>query len=109
LYGPLLGGGVEIIEAPKDDDFFTALRKKRWTAVVFVPALCRSAATGKTIPGGNDESYGWTMKEYHDAVRKHQPDANIVSTVDDGQLVTLLREGLGMDAKSAINRRKVGV
>ncbi len=98
---------MDIIEVLTDDEFFGMFRKRKWNAVLFVPAFCRNVISGKEISGSNDRSYGWGLNEYIDAVQEDQAGVKVVATVDDKEIVGLLREGLGLNAELTVNKRKV--
>ena len=67
---PPLLGNVQLADATDDDAFFALLAKERFDVVLFAPGACRWDRARKPIPGGNSESHGWTLEQYHARVRE---------------------------------------
>jgi len=88
-------GRPTFVSATSDDDFFEKLQRRRWSVVFFAPGACRYDAANKPIPGGNAQTHGWTLAQYHDLVRKHQGDSvQIVETPDEREVIPLLLRAL---------------
>eukprot|EP00957_Ditylum_brightwellii_P101944 7769669-Ditylum_brightwellii.AAC.1 len=85
-----------------DDDFFQLLRENKYDLVHFAPGTCRYDAAGQPIPGGNSETHGWRLTEYHLKVKEIQgedhdnADVKITGTTEESQLVKVMRDALGL-------------
>jgi hypothetical protein len=85
----------------KDDHFFQMLKENKYDLVHFAPGACRWDAAGRPIPGGNAESKGWRLRDYHVKVRALQeqagnPDVKITETTEESELVPVMRKALGL-------------
>merc|ERR1712183_444441 len=94
---PQLLGNCKLSTATDDVTFLGLLQETKYDVVGFAPGACRWDAAGKTIPGGNAETTGWTLERYRTEVRKYQgPDVPIVGTVDEKQMIPIFRKALGL-------------
>lgn len=92
---PPLIGNPEYIPTTNDDDFINKLISRKWSVVFFAPGACRYSATVMPIPGGNNDTKGWTLEEYKELVYKYQgKDIQIVEAIDESQSVDLLKSAL---------------
>jgi hypothetical protein len=92
---PPLIGNPEYVPTTDDEDFVEKLQSREWSIVLFAPGACRFSAARQPIPGGNSQTQGWTLQQYHELVRKHQGDkTQIVETPDETQTVGLLKQAL---------------
>ena len=97
---PPLLGNVKILAATDDGDFFKVLDDQgaQVDVVGFAPGACRWDAAKKPIPGGNDATKDWSMKQYREKVREARGEhIPIVETTEESQMVPLLRKALGLD------------
>jgi hypothetical protein len=92
---PPLLGHPEIVSCTDDDDFRAKLKARRWSVVFFAPGACRYSASRMPIPGGRPHTRGWSLIQYRAFVAEHQgEDVSIVETVDEREIVPLLRHAL---------------
>jgi len=95
---PLLGGAT-ILATSTDDEFMALLetRKQDIAVVFFAPGAHRWSDAKLPIPGGNADTLGWGIAEYHTAVRQRLGDAvPIVGSAREDEIVPLLRSALGL-------------
>ena len=76
-------------------------QNESWDVIAFAPGACRYNAAKKPIPGGNEHSKGWSLDEYKREVKRIQgekgkADVPIVETVEEKEMVPLLREALNL-------------
>jgi hypothetical protein len=96
---PPLIGNAQMTSCTDDDTFFSLLKEEtKWDVICFAPGAMRWDAAGEAIPGGNAQTKGWSLKEY----RKHiaetvGSDVPIVGTVQESEMVGILRQALGLD------------
>ena len=96
---PPMLGGVKIVSATDDDTFIRLLKERKFDVVFFAPGACRWDAARRPIPGGNRETHGWGLKKYRELVRELQgPDAVIVESTEEREVVPLLRKALKLPA-----------
>ena len=95
---PPMLGNAQIRGVTDDDTFFDLLQQQAFDVVFFAPGACRFSAARQPIPGGNAASNGWGLTEYKAKVREHLPNAVIVETTEERQIVPLLRQALGLPA-----------
>lgn len=95
---PPMLGNAQILGVTDDDTFFDLIQRRKFDVVFFAPGACRFSAARQPIPGGNAASAGWGLVEYKVKVREHLPDAAIVETTEERQIVPLLRQALGLPA-----------
>ena len=92
---PPLLGNPEMVSVYNDKDFIEQLQSKKWSVVFFAPGACRYDANNMNIPGSGGETEGWGLKEYRELVIKLQgKDIQIVETLDESQIINLLRNAL---------------
>jgi hypothetical protein len=92
-------GGVQIVSATDDDTFTRLLRERKFDVIFFAPGACRWDAARRPIPGGNKETRGWGLAKYRELVRELQgPDAVIVESTEEREVVPLLRKALMLPA-----------
>ena len=88
-------GNPEYVPTTTDEDFIEKLQSQEWSVVFFAPGACRFSAASQPIPGGNTQTKGWTLDQYHELVRRHQSDnIQIVESLDERQTLSLLTEAL---------------
>jgi len=88
-------GNPELVSATNDDEFLSQLQNQKWSVVFFAPGACRFDAAKLPIPGANAQTCGWNLATYKDLVRIHQgEDVQIVETIDERQIIPLLRQAL---------------
>jgi hypothetical protein len=93
---PPMLGGCTIVTASNDDDWFRELKARKYDVVFFAPGACRWNQVKKPIPGGNSVTRGWSLEEYHAAVREVDPSVPIVQTTEESEMIPLLRKALGL-------------
>ena len=94
LIPPMLGN-PEMVAVTNDDDFIRELHRKKWSVILFAPGACRYDAAKLPIPGSRKITNGWGLEQYRELVIKHQgEEIKIVETMDERQIVDLLREAL---------------
>jgi hypothetical protein len=99
LIPPMLGN-PEMVAVTNDDDFIRELHRKKWSVILFALGACRYDAAKLPIPGSRKITNGWGLEQYRELVIKHQgQEIKIIETMDDRQIVDLLREAL----ESSIN------
>ena len=92
---PKLLGNPEMVSVFNDKDFINQLKSRKWTVVFFAPGACRYDANNMNIPGSGGDTEGWGLKEYRELVVKLQgKDIQIVETLDERQIIELLRNAL---------------
>ena len=92
---PELLGNPEMVSVFNDKDFISQLKSRKWTVVFFAPGACRYDANNMSIPGSGDETEGWGLEDYREMVIKLQgKDIQIVKTLDESQIINLLRNAL---------------
>ena len=96
---PPMLGNAQTLGVTDDDTFFDLLQQRTFDVVFFAPGACRFSAARQPIPGGNQVSAGWGLAEYKAKVQEHQPNAAIVETTEERQIVPLLRQALGLQPK----------
>jgi hexosaminidase len=105
---PALVGDPEVWESSTDDDDFLAkLDSRAWSVVMFAPGACRHNAANAPIPGANARTQGWSLQQYRALVREVQPEATIVETTAEREVVPKLRAALGSKSDDAEGRRRV--
>ncbi len=83
----------EYVSTTDDADFFEKLKSRKWSVIFFAPGACRLSAAKQPIPGGNLDTTGWSLDQYHAMVRKLQGDEiQIVGTMDERQTVGILKD-----------------
>ena len=96
---PPMLGNVKMSSATSDDDFLKQLEADSFDVVMFAPGACRYSAAKQPIPGGNEATKGWSLEQYRLKVHEKQGDAvAIVETVEEREIVPLLRAALGLPA-----------
>ena len=99
---PMLSHPGKLHFSTTDDHFFQMLREHKYDLVHFAPGACRWDAAGQPIPGGNAESKGWRLENYHAKVREIQGEAHnnadlpITGTTEESELVPIMRKALGL-------------
>ena len=94
---PQLVGGARFVSTTDDAAFFAALRERRFDAVFFAPGACRWSAARRPIPGGVDETRGWSLEQYRARVQELQgADVPIVESLEEREVVPRLRAALGL-------------
>lgn len=92
---PKLLGNPEMVSVYNDKDFINQLKSRKWSVIFFAPGACRYDASNMNTPGSGGETEGWGLKEYREMVIKLQgKDIQIVETLDESQIVNLLRNAL---------------
>ena len=92
---PSLLGGVEYIPTTTDEEFFEKLRNQEWSLVYFAPGACRYSAAKQRIPGSNEETKSWTLKEYKELILELQGnEIQIVETPQESEAIALLNAAL---------------
>ena len=92
---PPMMGNPEYVASSNDNDFIEKLKSRKWSVIYFAPGACRYNAAKMPIPGGNENTQGWSLEEYHQMVRKYQgDDIIIVETPSEDESVQKLIEGL---------------
>jgi len=90
-------GNPEYVVTTSDLDFVEKLHSRQWSVVFFAPGACRFSAAGQSIPGGNDETRGWTLDEYRDLVRRTQGEqVEIVETLHESETLERLNAALSI-------------
>jgi hypothetical protein len=92
---PLLGG-CAVVATSNDDDWFRELNARKYDVVLFAPGACRWSHAKKPIPGGNSGTRGWSLTEYHAAVREVDSSVPIVGSTEESEMIPLLRKALGL-------------
>ncbi len=88
-------GGPEYVPTTDDDDFLEKLKTEQWSIVFFAPGACRYSAAKRQIPGGTDNTRGWSLEEYKEFVREHQgEDIQIVDSLYEEEILELLENAL---------------
>eukprot|EP00943_MAST-04B_sp_MAST-4B-sp1_P009136 g9136.t1 len=88
-------GNPKFITCTNDDDFLEKISNQKWNIVMFAPGACRYNAAKQPIPGGRAATKGWNLDQYKQLVREHQgKNVQIVETVDERQIIPLLRQAL---------------
>ena len=88
-------GNPRYVPTTTDDEFFSLLQSEKWSVVFFAPGACRFSAAAVPIPGGNEQSRGWTLEEYTELVRELQGEQiQIVEALDESETVGLLSQAL---------------
>jgi hypothetical protein len=94
---PPMVGNAHMEATTDDDTFFAKLQERKWDVIFFAPGACRWSAAKQPIPGGNKQTHGWGMDQYHDKVRQLQGDqVKIVGTSEERLIVSSLRAALGL-------------
>jgi len=92
---PPLVGNPEYVPTTTDEEFIEKLQSRKWSVVLFAPGACRFSAAKLPIPGGNEQTQGWTLEQYRELVQEHQGDnIQIVETPEERETVRLLKEAL---------------
>lgn len=92
---PKLLGNPEMVSVYNDKDFINQLKSRKWSVIFFAPGACRYDANNMNIPGSGGETEGWGLKDYREMVIMLQgKDIQIVETLDESQIVNLLRNAL---------------
>ena len=88
-------GNPKFVACTNDDDFLEKISSQKWDVVFFAPGACRYNAAKQPIPGGRAATKGWGLDQYKQLVRERQgEDVQIVETVDERQIIPLLRLAL---------------
>ena len=88
-------GDPEYIPTTNDVDFIEKLKSHKWSVVYFAPGACRFSAARQAIPGGIEDTRGWTLKQYRELVYQYQgEDIQIVDTLEERETVGLLMDAL---------------
>ena len=91
---PMLGNAM-LISVTDDDDFIKQLKERKFNVIFFAPGACRYNAVKRPIPGGNEKTSGWSLQQYRELVKDLQgPDAVIVESTEEREVVPLLRKAL---------------
>ncbi|MDP3557190.1 MAG: hypothetical protein Q8T03_07435 [Bacteroidota bacterium] len=94
---PKLLGNPEMVSVYNDIDFINQLKSKKWSVIFFAPGACRYDANNMNIPGSGGETEGWGLKDYREMAIKYQgKDIQIVETLDESQIIELLRNALNV-------------
>lgn len=92
---PPLVGNAAYIPTTSDVDFVEKLKSRKWSVVYFAPGACRFSAAKQQIPGGNNETKGWTLEEYKELIHKLQGvDIQIVESLHEQGAIELLNKAL---------------
>lgn len=92
---PPLIGDATYIPTISDTDFVEKLKSQKWSVIYFAPGACRFSAANRQIPGGNNETKGWTLREYTELILKLQgDDIQIVESIYEQGAIELLNEAL---------------
>jgi hypothetical protein len=92
---PQLIGNAEYVPTTTDVDFVEKLKSRKWSVVYFAPGACRYSAAKKQIPGGNSNTEGWTLDQYHELIYKLQGnEIQIVETAYESEAIELLNQAL---------------
>ena len=92
---PPLFGNPQVVSVTNDDDFITALKRMKWSVVLFAPGACRYDAIQAPIPGSRPQTHGWGLEDYRKLVRKHQGNQiQIIETTDESEIVPRLLKAL---------------
>lgn len=92
---PPLIGNAEYIPTTTDADFIEKLKSHKWSVVYFAPGACRFSAAKRQIPGGNNDTKGWTLEEYKALIHQLQgEDIQIVESIYQQGAIELLNEAL---------------
>jgi hypothetical protein len=92
---PPLIGNPEYVPTTNDAEFIEKLKSRDWSVVFFAPGACRFNAASRPMPGGNNRTQGWTLKQYRDLVHRFQGEQiQIVETLDEQESVGLLQQAL---------------
>lgn len=92
---PKLLGNPEMVSVYNDIDFINQLKSRKWSVIFFAPGACRYDANNMNIPGSGGDTEGWGLKDYREMVIKLQgKDIQIVETLDESQIINLLRNAL---------------
>lgn len=97
---PPMLGDCTIVATSNDDDWFRELRARKYDVVFFAPGACRWSAVKRPIPGGNQATRGWSIDQYHAAVREVDLDVPIVGSTEEIKIIPLLRKALGLPVDS---------
>lgn len=92
---PPLVGNAEYIPTTNDVDFVEKLNSRKWSVVYFAPGACRFSAAKQQIPGGNNDTKGWTLEKYKALIHKLQgEDIQIVESLYEQGAIELLNNAL---------------
>ena len=92
---PPLIGNPEYIATTSDADFIEKLTSRNWSVVFFAPGACRFSAAALPIPGGNEQTRGWSLDQYREIVKRLQGEqVQIVEALAEDDTVDLLRAAL---------------
>ena len=92
---PPLLGNPQVVSVTNDDEFITALKRMKWSVVLFAPGACRYDAIQAPIPGSRPQTHGWGLEDYRELVRKHQgSQIQIVETTDESEIIPRLLKAL---------------
>ena len=92
---PSLLGNATYIPTTSDADFIEKLKSQKWSVIYFAPGACRYSAAKQQIPGGNNQTAGWTLEEYRTLIYSLQgKDVKIVETPYENEAVQLLNDAL---------------
>ena len=91
---PLLGHPI-YVPTTNDHDFIEKLKSQKWSVIYFAPGACRYSAARKQIPGGIEDTRGWTLEQYRHLVHTIQgQDIQIVESVYEEGAIELLAAAL---------------
>jgi hypothetical protein len=94
---PPMVGNAHMEATTDDETFFAKLQERKWDVIFFAPGACRWSAAKQPVPGGNKQTQGWGLDQYHEKVRELQGDqVKIVGTTEERLVVSSLREALGL-------------
>lgn len=95
-------GNPAYVPTTIDVEFIDKLKSQKWTVVYFAPGACRFSAQKLAIPGGSEDTRGWTLEEYRALVYKYQgKDVRIVEISEEMKAISLLKDALA-DARETI-------
>ena len=92
---PQLLGNVEYIPTTDDVDFIEKLKSRNWSVVYFAPGACRYSTAKMQIPGGNLDTEGWSLDQYHELINELQGnEIQIVESIYENGAIELLNNAL---------------
>ena len=87
-------GDAKIISTANDDDFLRNLETRQYDDIMLAPGVCRYSYLKYDIPGSNARTLGWDVAKYRTTIRSYQGGVKIVETMEERDVIPLLRSAL---------------
>jgi len=87
-------GDANIISTATDDDFLRNLETRQYDVIMLAPGVCRYSYLKYDIPGSNARTLGWDVTKYRTTISSYQGDVKIVETMEERDVIPLLRSAL---------------